>query len=180
MDIHLCGPQVQHFTVPNAVTPAGGQTNNQIATPGGGGITIATLAVQPGQQFTIRVGGNGNGVDGKGGGGGWGFGCGGARGTTGNSAVKNGGGVAAARRSLVAILPIMMRVSGWATTRLLVVAGGGGGGGFGFENPILSSSASTEVSTVVAATARAATRVRLAAPRTGLMAAGRWEWCARQ
>jgi hypothetical protein len=75
------GPQVQHFTVPNGVTrlsaivtgAAGGQTNNQIATPGGGGITIATLAVQPGQQFTIRVGGNGNGVDGKGGGG-WGFG----------------------------------------------------------------------------------------------------------
>jgi hypothetical protein len=47
------GPQVQHFTVPNGVTQlsaivsgaAGGQTNDQIATPGGGGGGWSTATV---------------------------------------------------------------------------------------------------------------------------------------
>src|SRR5215208_913043 len=92
------GAQIQQFTVPGGVTQisaivvggASGQTNDEIGTPGGGGITIATLPVQPGQQFSIWVGGNGNGDNGTGNGG-WGFGCGGARGTT-QGLAKNGGG----------------------------------------------------------------------------------------
>ena len=131
------GPQVQHFTVPNGVTQlsaivtaaAGGQTNDQIATPGGGGITIATLAVQPGQQFTIWVGGNGNGDDGNGGGG-WGFGCGGARGTTGNALAKNGGGGGGGSAIVIGNYTnnSCASVASVTTASLLVVAGGGGGG----------------------------------------------------
>jgi len=137
------GPQVQHFTVPNGVTQlsaivtaaAGGQTNDQIATPGGGGITIATLAVQPGQQFTIWVGGNGNGDDGNGGGG-WGFGCGGARGTTGNALAKNGGGGGGGSAIVIGNYTnnSCASVASVTTASLLVVAGGGGGGGFGAQN----------------------------------------------
>ena len=132
------GPQVQHFTVPNGVTQlsaivtgaAGGQTNNQIATPGGGGITIATLAVTPGQQFTIWVGGNGNGDDGKGRGG-WGFGCGGARGTTGNSGAKNGGGGGGGSAIVLGSYTNndCDAVASVTSAPVLIAAGGGGGGG---------------------------------------------------
>ena len=132
------GPQLQHFTVPNGVTQmsaivtgaAGGQTNDQIATPGGGGITIATLAVTPGQQFTIWVGGNGNGDDGKGHGG-WGFGCGGARGTTGNPGAKNGGGGGGGSAIVLGSYTSndCDAVASVTSAPVLIVAGGGGGGG---------------------------------------------------
>ncbi len=132
------GPGVQHFTVPNGVTQlsaivtgaAGGQTNNQIATPGGGAVTIATLAVTPGQQFTIWVGGNGNGDDGKGRGG-WGFGCGGARGTTANSGTKNGGGGGGGSAIVLGSYTNndCDAVASVTSAPVLIVAGGGGGGG---------------------------------------------------
>jgi hypothetical protein len=138
------GPQVQHFTVPNGVTQlsaiaagaAGGQTNAQIATPGGGGITIATLAVTPGQQFTIWVGGNGNGDDGKGGGG-WGFGCGGARGTASSRGVENGGGGGGGSAIVLGTYTNndCDAVASVTSAPVLIVAGGGGGGG-GFGNDV--------------------------------------------
>ena len=57
------GRALQYFTVPAGVTQlsaivtggAAGQADRAIAAPGGGGITIATMAVQPGQEFTIWV-----------------------------------------------------------------------------------------------------------------------------
>lgn len=130
------GPNVQHFTVPSGVTQLstivtgapGGQTNNQIGTPGGGGISIATLSVTPGQQFTIYVGGNGNGDDNKGGGG-WGFGCGGKRGT-GFAVSKDGGGGGGAS----AVVQGNFTANDCSSVQsvvspLEVIAGGGGGGG---------------------------------------------------
>lgn len=133
------GPQVQHFTVPSGVTQLstivtgapGGQITNQTGTPGGGGISIATLSVTPGQQFTIWVGGNGNGGNNQGGGG-RGFGCGGksGAGVAANRGGGGGGGGSAVVQGNFTANDCSSVQS--VVSPLEVIAGGGdGGGGFG-------------------------------------------------
>ena len=130
------GHRLQYFTVPAGMSQvsaivsggAGGQTNSQIGVPGGVEIAIATLQVQPGQQFTIWVGGNSN-DDTGGGQGGWGFGCGGARGT--GAVGKDGGGGGGGSALLLGHFTNPDCNATPGSTLELIAGGGGGGGGNG-------------------------------------------------
>jgi hypothetical protein len=136
---NYAGTSLQFFTVPAGVRSlsaivagaSGGQTNANIARPGGGGIVVGTISVQPGQKLTIWVGGNGNGPTGEGEGG-WGLGCGGGRGDSDSFGFDAGGGGGGSAIALDAFLPPSncgTVNSAPVNAKLLVVAGGGGGGG---------------------------------------------------
>lgn len=138
------GFTVQHFIVPAGVSrlsaivagASGGQTNGNIARPGGGGIVVATLSVKPGQNLSICVGGNGNGPTGHGEGG-IGVSDGGARGDAGSSGFDAGGGGGGSAIALGADCFDLV-----TTPPLLIVAGGGGGGGGNSNSTSLSAKTS--------------------------------------